>query len=246
MYRPRTHLVPPLYREEQALHALHRPRHPRSGLQVNGLMNAGQGLPPVCLGRPCPKRSSTALPPSFGGFCQLSQQQPRYRQVSDDMKLAGVIEFRHTANSLSKAAWRRVFGARADGTLCGVDREHLPRRVSGHAVGHKSREMRPKPIQLRCRPAMGCPTTVDFVPAAPGTARSRKPRRHLAEKHSNPMAPVVLHAANLSTASAIRPPNGAAPGLCGNDLLLAGLTTGASPRPGSDPNWRHRRDCPVG
>ena len=34
------------------------------------------------------------------------------------------------------------------------------------------------------------------------------------------MTSVVLHMANLATASAIRPSNGVAPGLRGNDLLL--------------------------
>jgi hypothetical protein len=41
----------------------------------------------------------------------------------------------------------------------------------------------------------------------------------LAEKRCN-HGPVVLHTANAATASAIRPANGMAPDLRGNDLLL--------------------------
>ena len=61
---------------------------------------------------------------------------------------------------------------------------------------------------------------VGFVPAAPGTAKSRKPHRDLAEKRRHRVVPVILHTADAPTASAIRPPNGVAPGLRGNDLLL--------------------------
>ena len=59
-----------------------------------------------------------------------------------------------------------------------------------------------------------------FVPAAPGTAKSGKPHRDLAEKCRDRMVPIVLHAANIATASADRSPNCVALGLRRNDLLL--------------------------
>jgi len=77
-----------------------------------------------------------------------------------------------------------------------------------------------KPIQLRCRPPVGWPTMAGIVPAAPGTAKSRKPHRDWPKSVANPMAPAVLYRANAATASAIRPPNGVTLGLRGNDLLL--------------------------
>jgi hypothetical protein len=59
-----------------------------------------------------------------------------------------------------------------------------------------------------------------FVAAAPGTAKAGKPHRDLTEKRRNRVFSVVLHMANSTTASAIRPANGVASGLCGNDFLL--------------------------
>jgi hypothetical protein len=59
-----------------------------------------------------------------------------------------------------------------------------------------------------------------FVPAAPGTAKSQKPYRDLAEKRHDRTVPVVLHRATAATAPAIRPPNDVAPDVCGNGLLL--------------------------
>jgi hypothetical protein len=80
--------------------------------------------------------------------------------------------------------------------------------------------MRLKPVQFRCRVAMRWPTMAGFVAAAPATAKAGKPHRDPAEKRRNRVISVVLHVANLATASAIRPSNGVPPGLRGNDLLL--------------------------
>jgi hypothetical protein len=52
------------------------------------------------------------------------------------------------------------------------------------------------------------------------TAKPGKPHRDLAEKRRDRMIPIVLHTTNDATTSAIRSPNGVAPGLRGNDLLL--------------------------
>jgi len=75
-------------------------------------------------------------------------------------------------------------------------------------------------IQLRCRAAVRWPAMASFVSAASSTAKSRKPHRDLAEQRGNPMVPVIFHPANQATAAAIGSPNGMAPGLRGNDLLL--------------------------
>jgi len=104
--------------------------------------------------------------------------------------------------------------------VSGAHREHLLQHVSGHPVRHQGREMRLKLIQLRRRAAMRWPTMAGFVAAAPGTAKAGKPHRDLAEKRRDRMVPVILHSANLATASAIRPPNGVALGLRRDDLLL--------------------------
>ena len=80
--------------------------------------------------------------------------------------------------------------------------------------------MRLKLIQFRCRPAMRWPADASLDRATRGTAKSGKPHRDLAEKRRDRMVPVVLHVANAATASAIRPPDGVAPGLRGDDLLL--------------------------
>ena len=104
--------------------------------------------------------------------------------------------------------------------VSGVDREHLPQHVSSHPVSHQGREMRLKLIQLRRRAAIRWPTMAGFVAAAPGTAKTGKPHRDLAEKRRDRMVPVILHSAHLATASAVRPPNGVALGLRRDDLLL--------------------------
>ena len=104
--------------------------------------------------------------------------------------------------------------------VSGIHREHLLQHVSGHPVGHQSGEMRLKLVQLRRRPAMRGPTMAGFVAATPDTAKAGKPHRDLAEKRRNRMVPVVLHTADLATALAVRPSNGVALGLRGNDLLL--------------------------
>jgi hypothetical protein len=85
--------------------------------------------------------------------------------------------------------------------LAGTDREHLPRHVGCHPVGHQGREMRLRPIQLRFRPAMRWPTMVGFIPAAPGIAKSRKPHRDLAEKASQPNGRGNPSHANAATVS---------------------------------------------
>ena len=59
-----------------------------------------------------------------------------------------------------------------------------------------------------------------FASATSSTAKSGKPHRDLAEQRGNQMVPIIFHPADQTTASAIRPPNGMAPGLRGNDLLL--------------------------
>ena len=61
--------------------------------------------------------------------------------------------------------------------------------------------------------------------ATPDAAKSRKPHRDLSEKRRYRMVPVVFHAANVATASAIRSSNGMAPGLLGNDLRLCQLSS---------------------
>jgi len=38
--------------------------------------------------------------------------------------------------------------------LSSVEREHLLQQISSRPVGHQGAEMRLKPVQLRCRPAM--------------------------------------------------------------------------------------------
>jgi hypothetical protein len=73
---------------------------------------------------------------------------------------------------------------------------------------------------MRCRPTLQRPPDACLDPATCGTMKSRKPHRDLAEKRSNRALPVVLHMANTPTPSAIRPPNGVASGLRGDDLLL--------------------------
>jgi hypothetical protein len=102
----------------------------------------------------------------------------------------------------------------------GADREHLPQHVSRHPIGHQSREMRLKLIQLRRRSAMRRPIMAGFVSAAPGTAKSGKPHRDLAEKCRDRTAPIVFHVANIATAPAVRSPNRVTFGLRRNDLLL--------------------------
>src|SRR5437660_12152253 len=59
-----------------------------------------------------------------------------------------------------------------------------------------------------------------FVSTASSTAKSGQPHPDLAEQCRDRMSPIVLHATNEATASAIRSPNGVVPGLRGNDLLL--------------------------
>src|SRR3954453_4288729 len=59
-----------------------------------------------------------------------------------------------------------------------------------------------------------------FVSTASSTAKSGQPHPDLAEQCRDRMIPIVLHATNEATASAIRSPNGVVPGLRGNDLLL--------------------------
>jgi len=56
-----------------------------------------------------------------------------------------------------------------------VDREHLPQNVSGGPVGHQGREMRLKPVQLRCRSATRWPVEASLDPATRGTAKPGKP-----------------------------------------------------------------------
>jgi len=102
----------------------------------------------------------------------------------------------------------------------GVDREHLPQNVSGGPVGHQGGEMRPKPVQLWYRPAMGWPVEANLDPAARGTAKPGKPHRDLAEQRRDRMVPVVLHTARAATVWAGRPPIGMLPGLRGDDLSL--------------------------
>ena len=55
--------------------------------------------------------------------------------------------------------------------LSGVDREHLRQHIRGRPVGHQGREIRLKPVQLRCRPAMRWPSNASLDPAARGTAK---------------------------------------------------------------------------
>ena len=102
--------------------------------------------------------------------------------------------------------------------VSGVDREHLPQHVSSHPVSHQGREMRLKLIQLRRRAAIRWPTMAGFVAAAPSTAKAGKPHRDLAEKRRDRMVPVILHSAHLATASAVRPPDGVALGLCAQTI----------------------------
>ncbi len=67
---------------------------------------------------------------------------------------------------------------------------------------------------------MRWPTMASFIPPTPATAKAGKPHRDLAEKRRDRMVSVILHSANLATASAVRPPNGVALGLRRDDLLL--------------------------
>jgi hypothetical protein len=80
--------------------------------------------------------------------------------------------------------------------------------------------MRLKLIQLWCRPAMRWPFDASLDPATSGMTESGKPHRDLAEKRRYRMVPVVLHAANATTALAVRSANSVTPDLGGNDLLL--------------------------
>src|SRR5208282_1559211 len=85
---------------------------------------------------------------------------------------------------------------------------------------HQRRKMRLKLIQLWRRPTLRRPSDARLDPATRGTIKSGKPHRDLAEKRRDRALPVVLHTATAATASAIRPANGVASGLCGDDLLL--------------------------
>src|SRR3954452_10441503 len=67
---------------------------------------------------------------------------------------------------------------------------------------------------------MRWPTMAGFIAPAPGTAKAGKPHRDLAKKRRNRVVPIILHRADSATISAVRAPNGVAPGLRGNDLLL--------------------------
>jgi hypothetical protein len=58
------------------------------------------------------------------------------------------------------------------------------------------------------------------IPPHPAPTKSGKSHRDLAEKRRYRMVPVVLHAANATTASTNRPPDGVTPRSRGNDLLL--------------------------
>jgi hypothetical protein len=101
-----------------------------------------------------------------------------------------------------------------------IDREHLLQHAGRHPVRHQGAEMRLKLIQLWCRPAMRWPSNAGLDPATPSTAKSRKPHPDPTEQRRDRMLPIVLHAANAATASAVRPSHGVASGLRGDDLLL--------------------------
>src|SRR3954466_6304493 len=59
-----------------------------------------------------------------------------------------------------------------------------------------------------------------FVSTASSTAKSGQPHPDLAKQCRDRMIPIILHATNEATASAIRSPNSVVSGLRGNDLLL--------------------------
>src|SRR3954447_3635741 len=67
---------------------------------------------------------------------------------------------------------------------------------------------------------MRWPTMAGSIAAPPATAKARKPHPDLTKQCRDRMIPIILHATNEATASAIRSPNGVVFGLRGNDLLL--------------------------
>ena len=87
-------------------------------------------------------------------------------------------------------------------------------------VGHQGAEMRLKPVQLGCRPAMRGPVEASLDPATRGTTKAGKPHRSLAEERRHRMVPVALHTTDAVTVRALRPPNRMAPSLRGDDLPL--------------------------
>src|ERR1700722_14090680 len=104
--------------------------------------------------------------------------------------------------------------------LRGIDGEHLLQQISGCSVGHDGGEMRLKPVEFRCRPAMPWPGDPSLAPATRGTAKAGKPHCDLAEKRSDHMVLIVLHPASTATAAAGWSPSGVIPDLCRDDLLL--------------------------
>lgn len=103
------------------------------------------------------------------------------------------------------------------------DRRHEPDPCRNRCLPllrHQGAEMRPKPVQLRYRPASRWPANTSLDPSTGGTAKAGKPYRHLAEERRHRMVAVVLHTANIATACAARPPNGVLPGLRSHDLPL--------------------------
>ena len=102
----------------------------------------------------------------------------------------------------------------------GVDRKHLLQQVSGHPVAHQGGQMRPKPVQFRCRPAMRWPVDARLDPAARGTTKSGQPHRHLTKQRRDRVIPIIFHAANIFAAGANWPPDRVFPRLRGGDLAL--------------------------
>jgi hypothetical protein len=67
---------------------------------------------------------------------------------------------------------------------------------------------------------MDWPTSASPDRATPSTAKTGKPHRDLATMRRHRMVPVILHVTNVTTDSALRPPNRVAPGGRGDDLLF--------------------------
>src|SRR5271166_2110078 len=99
----------------------------------------------------------------------------------------------------------------------GIDREHLLQYVSGRPIGDEGGQMSLKLIQFRRRPGTRWPVEANLDRTMCGTAESGKPHRYLTEKRGYRVIPIVRHVANAATAWAIRPSNGVALCLRGDD-----------------------------
>jgi hypothetical protein len=110
--------------------------------------------------------------------------------------------------------------AQGPGVDTGVDRKHVLQQVGAYPVRHQSGQVRPEPVQFRCRAAMRWPIDACLDAAARGTSKPGQPHRHLTEECRDRVITIILHPVNPIAAEANRPPRRVLPRLRGGDLPL--------------------------